>query len=52
MALGDNLISKGLITKEQLEAALEKQKKEPDKRLGAVLIAMGLVTEAQISASL
>lgn len=52
MALGDNLIQKGFINKEQLDAALAKQKTDPSKRIGAILIEMGLVSEKQIEESL
>lgn len=52
MALGDNLMGKGLITKEQLEAALEEQKQDPSTRLGAILVSMGVVTDKQIAEAL
>ncbi|MBI4387932.1 MAG: hypothetical protein HY582_02685 [Candidatus Omnitrophica bacterium] len=47
--IGEILIEQGSVTKEQLELALEKQKKSNSgMRLGAVLIQMGIVTEADI----
>ncbi|RMH38658.1 MAG: GspE/PulE family protein [Gammaproteobacteria bacterium] len=45
--LGDLLVQKGLITKAQLEAALEEQKKT-GRKLGATLIQMGLVSEHRL----
>ncbi len=45
--LGDLLVGSGAITKEQLSAALEKQK-ESGQRLGATLIESGVVTEKQV----
>lgn len=50
--LGDTLISKGLLTKEQLDKAIEEQKKTPGERLGAILVKLGYVTNAQVEASL
>lgn len=50
--LGDTLISKGLLTKEQLDKAIEEQKKTPRERLGAILVKLGYVTNAQVEASL
>jgi len=50
--LGDELISKGLLTKEQLDKAIEEQKKTPGERLGAILVKLGYVTNAQVEASL
>lgn len=52
MPVGENLLNKGLITKEQLDAALETQKAQPAKRLGAILVERGLVTEKQVEESL
>ena len=45
--LGDLLVGSGAITKEQLEAALRKQK-ENGKRLGAILVEDGIITEKQV----
>ena len=48
--LGDLLISSNVITEEQLDVALKKQK-EPEfqgKRLGTVLIETGIITEQQL----
>jgi len=51
MALGETLISKGLITNEQLQKALEAQKANPAERIGAVLVRLGFITQAQLDAS-
>lgn len=52
MALGENLIAKGLLTPAQLEAALAKQKESPDLRIGEVLVGLGFVTKEQVEAAL
>ena len=52
MPLGENLIKKGLITKDQLEKALEEQKKLPNVRIGELLVRLGLVTKEQVESSL
>lgn len=46
--LGELLVRAGLVTGEQLEEALEEQRRA-GKRLGALLIERGLVTEAQVT---
>jgi len=51
MKLGDFLLSDKLITKEQLDQALETQKKEPGK-IGSVLIRLGFVSEEDIAQAL
>jgi len=48
MQLGDMLITRGLVTQDDLEAAMARQVKEGG-RLGENLIAMGLVTADQIA---
>lgn len=45
--LGDMLIQQGVINREQLQQALEKQKEE-HKRLGEVLVGDGFITERQL----
>ena len=51
MKLGDFLLSDKLITREQLDQALETQKKEPGK-LGSILIRLGFVSEEDIAQAL
>lgn len=47
--LGDLLVSSGVITEEQLQIALNKQKEiGQGKRLGTVLIELGIITENQL----
>jgi len=46
--LGEILLEKGIITKQQLASALEIQK-ESRKALGEILVDMGLVTWEQIT---
>lgn len=49
--LGDRLFSRGLITAQQQEEALKKQKEEDGKRrLGVILLEMGLIKETDIEA--
>ncbi|SJZ86373.1 GspE/PulE family protein [Selenihalanaerobacter shriftii] len=50
--LGDILVEVGLITKEELNKALDKQRGSGEKRLGQVLKDMGLVTEDQVMGAL
>ncbi|MEN3045152.1 MAG: type IV-A pilus assembly ATPase PilB [Candidatus Hydrothermales bacterium] len=47
LKIGELLIKYGLITKEQLEEALKKQK-EFGKRLGSTLVELGYITEKQL----
>ncbi|MEN3047028.1 MAG: type IV-A pilus assembly ATPase PilB [Candidatus Hydrothermales bacterium] len=47
LKIGELLIKYGLITKEQLEEALKKQK-EWGKRLGSTLVELGYITEKQL----
>ncbi len=49
--VGDILLEKGIITSEQLQAALAQQKKK-DGFLGEILISLGYVTEEDIAACL
>lgn len=52
MALGDNLIAKGLLNKEQLDAALAQQKTAPGEKIGEILVKLGYVTKEQVESSL
>ena len=47
--LGEILREEGLISVEQLQVALEKQKTEKGLRIGEVLVAMGAVTPEQVA---
>jgi len=46
--LGDILVKGGLITPEQLQAAIERQSHERDKRLGELLVAMGSISRPDL----
>ena len=48
--LGEKLIAAGVITQEQLNQALEEQKKSGD-RIGDVLIKLGFATAEQVEAA-
>jgi len=51
MRLGELLIIQGLVTPEDVETALERQKQKPG-RIGTQLVAMGAVTAKKLSAVL
>src|SRR5687768_10738262 len=46
--IGDLLVRDGLLTQEQLTAALEMQSQEPDKRLGEVLIGKNFLSQKDL----
>ncbi len=46
--VGDLLVSEGLVTQNQIEAALSNQDKRKKKRIGNLLIEKGLITEDQL----
>lgn len=46
--IGDLLVRDGLLTQEQLSAALETQNEEPDRKLGQVLIDSGFLTQKEL----
>jgi type IV pilus assembly protein PilB len=52
LKFGDILIKEGLITKEQLNKALEAQKKAPRDFLGAILVKMGAITQKDFAVTL
>lgn len=52
MALGEKLIEKGFLTKDQLATALEKQKAAPGEKIGEILVKLGFVTKDQVESSL
>jgi len=41
MPLGETLVKNGVITQEQLDAALAEQKKNPNEKIGEVLLRLG-----------
>ena len=47
--LGEILVENGLVTKEQVQQALEKQKQDKSVRLGQILVSMGLVNQEDIA---
>jgi len=49
--IGEIIVNKGLITREQLSAVLEKQKDSP-KRLGEILVEDGVLTQDQLNIAL
>jgi hypothetical protein len=52
MPLGENLIKKGFLTQDQLNKALEEQKKNPSEKVGQILVRLGYVTKEQVESSL
>ena len=46
--IGDTLMKHGVITAEQVEAAINQQGRERDKRLGTLLVEMGFITQNQL----
>ena len=52
MPLGENLISKGIITKDQLDKALAEQKKSSGERIGEIIIRLGFATKEDVESSL
>ena len=49
MNIGDILVAKGLVTRDQVEAALEHQK-ENGGRVGSSLVTLGALTQEQLDA--
>ena len=52
MAIGETLVAKSVITAEQLQKALDFQSKNPDKRLGDIIVELGFATKEQIEKAL
>ena len=52
MPLGENLISKGIITQDQLDKALAEQKNSPGERIGEILIRLGFASKEDVESSL
>ena len=50
--LGEILIQEGLITREQLDEAIQIQKKEKNSRIGEIFIKMGIVSEKDVISAL
>jgi len=50
--VGDILIAEGLVTREQVERALERQTGKKKKKIGELLVEQGLITEDQILTTL
>lgn len=48
LRIGEVLMERNYITKEQMEQALAYQKEHREKRVGQILIELGFVTEAQV----
>mgnify|MGYP001495188005 CR=1 FL=1 len=51
MKIGDYLVSKGLLTAAQLQAALAKQAADPGKKFGEICIAEGFIDAAKFEAA-
>lgn len=51
MAMGDTLVGKGVITSDQLNKALDEQKKTGEK-LGDILVKLGFTSKDKIEAAL
>ncbi|HTZ52581.1 MAG TPA: hypothetical protein VMF68_13020 [Spirochaetia bacterium] len=52
MPLGESLVNSGVITKEQLEKALEEQKKNPQEKIGQILLRLGFIPLEELEAHL
>ena len=50
--IGQILVENGFLKEEQLNEALEKQRTEPGKKLGDVLLGLGYVSETQLAQAL
>lgn len=50
--IGEILVDKGHISKEQLDSVLQKQKATPNKRLGEILVDDGILTQEQLNIAL
>lgn len=48
MLFGEKLVAAGLVTQSQLEEALAKQKADPDKKIGDLLVSMGYLEAAEL----
>ncbi len=52
LPLGEKLVKDGIITRENLDAALAQQKIEKTKRIGTILVDMGFLTEEELLSEL
>ena len=46
--IGDFLVKLGIVSRDQLKIALDGQKREPNKRLGQVLVELGFIKDASV----
>jgi type IV pilus assembly protein PilB len=49
LRIGDALVASGLISEEQLQAAISVQRRTPGKRLGEVLVSLGYLSDADLA---
>ena len=52
LRLGELLITEGLLTREQLDRALELQKQSPNELLGSIVVKLGFVSEKDMTVTL
>jgi len=52
LRLGELLITEGLLTREQLDRALELQKQSPNELLGTIVVKLGFVSEKDLTVAL
>ena len=52
LRLGELLITEGLLTREQLDRALELQKQSPNELLGTIVVKLGFVSETNLTIAL
>lgn len=52
MALGETLVSQGVISQDQLNKGLEAQKANPGKKIGELLIELGFTTNDAVNKAL
>ncbi len=52
MPLGETLVSKGVITQDQLNKALAEQAKSSGERLGDIIVRLGFASKAAIDGAL
>jgi type IV pilus assembly protein PilB len=52
MPIGESLVNSGVITKEQLEKALDEQKNHPEEKIGQILIKLGYLPMEELESLL